>query len=207
MNAQEFRATFGVSRETTARLECHLGLLERWSARINLVSRGTLADAWRRHAADSAQLFDLVPPGVRSWIDLGSGAGFPGLVVAAIAHEKAPGLAVTLVESDRRKAAFLRTAARSMGLEVEILARRAEELPARRYDVVSARALAPLPALLPLARRFAGPETVLLFPKGRNVERELTEALERWHTRVERLPSRTDPEATILRIRELATRP
>lgn len=206
MTPAEFRRVFGVSRETCARLERYLALLARWNRRINLVAPGTLENAWERHLADSAQLFDLLPSAARSWIDLGAGGGLPALPVAALAAEKAPELRLTLVESDRRKAAFLAAVAREMGLDVAIEARRIEDLPPASYDVVSARALAPLDRLCTLAHRFAGPGTVFLFPKGRRVDSELTAAAARWHIRAERIASRTDPEAAVLRISELEPR-
>lgn len=206
MTPEAFRRAFAVSRETSARLERYLALLERWNASINLVAPGTLENAWLRHLADSAQLFDLRPEGARSWIDLGSGAGLPGLPVAAMAAEKAPQLAVTLVEADRRKAAFLAAAAREMHLDVGVEARRSEEVPARAHDVVSARALAPLDRLCALAYRFKGDGSVFLFPKGRRLDSELTAAAARWHIRTERIASRTDPDAAVLRIVELEPR-
>jgi 16S rRNA (guanine527-N7)-methyltransferase len=205
---------FGVSRETFARIEAHISLLTRWNARINLVSKATIDTVWTRHVADSLQLFDLAPRSASTWIDLGAGAGFPGLVVAALAAEKQPGLHVTLVESDARKAAFMASAARAMGLDVSIEQRRIEALPARPHDVVSARALAPLDRLCSLAHRFsardtgrqAGPGTVFLFPKGARLDSELTAATAHWHIRAERIVSRTDPAATVLRILELEPR-
>lgn len=206
MTPDEFARAFAVSRETTERLAHYLALLERWNARINLVAPGSLRDAWTRHLADSAQLFDLRPPGARRWIDLGSGGGLPGLPVAAIAAEKAPDLHLTLVESDRRKAAFLAIAARETGLAVTVDARRAEAMPAETYDVVSARALAPLAGLCALARRFGGEGTVYLFPKGARLDSELTAAMARWHIRAERVASRTHPDAAILKILELEPR-
>lgn len=206
MTPDEFRLAFAVSRETCARLETYLSLLLRWNARINLVSPATLPEVWQRHLADSAQLFDLAPPSARSWIDLGSGGGLPGLPVAAIAAEKAPALRVTLVEADRRKAAFLITAAREMDLSVVIEARRAEAMPAAPYDVVSARALAPLERLCGLAYRFSGPGTLFLLPKGERLDSELTAARKHWHIRGERIASRTHPDAAILRISELEPR-
>ena len=127
--AEAFQAAFGVSRETMARLETHLALLEQWNPRINLVSRASLADAWTRHFADSAQLWRLRPPGARVWLDLGSGAGFPGLVVAAMAADGEP-LEVHLVESDQRKAAFLATVVRETGVRATVHAERAEAMPA-----------------------------------------------------------------------------
>lgn len=181
-------------------------LLARWNRRINLVAPGTLENAWERHVADSAQLFELRPAGAQSWIDLGAGGGLPGLPVAALAAEKAPELRVTLVEAGRRKAAFLASAAREMGLDIAIESRRIEDMPASPYDVVSARALAPLDRLCSLAHRFGGPGTVFLFPKGRQFDSELTAATARWHIQAERIASRTDPEAAVLRISELEPR-
>jgi len=199
---EAFAAAFDVSRETLGRLETFADLLTRWTRRINLVSPGSLPELWHRHIADSAQLAGLAPPEAAIWLDLGSGGGLPGLVVAALR----PGTAVTLVESDQRKAAFLRSAAFEMGLSVSVLARRIEDLPAGAPDVLSARALAPLPRLLSLAARCAGPETVLLLPKGGRAESELTAASADWHTEAEVIPSRTDRDGVILRIRNLRPR-
>lgn len=195
-----------VSRETYARLETHLRLLAKWNQAINLVARSTLPDAWTRHVADSAQLISHAPADARTWLDLGSGAGFPGLVIAAIAAERRPALRLTLVESDQRKAAFLAAAAREMGLAPAIRADRAEALPPEPHCVVSARALAPLPRLLALAARFTGPETVLLFPKGSDADRELTAAEADWHYHLDAWPSLTNPGARILRFSELRPR-
>ena len=206
MTPAEFSREFDVSRETCQRLEAYIALLTRWNARINLVAPATIKTAWTRHVADSAQLFDLAPESASSWIDLGSGAGLPGLPVAALAAEKAPDLHVTLVESDTRKAAFLATAAREMDLDVTVEPHRIEALTPRPYDVVSARALAPLGRLCSLAHRFSGRGTVFLFPKGARVDSELTAATAGWHIRAERIASRTDPEATVLRIVELEPR-
>lgn len=204
MDIDEFRAAAAVSRETAARLMRFGEMLAKWNPRINLVAPASLKDMWERHFLDSAQLFPLAPTGARHWLDLGSGAGFPGLVVATMAAEKAPELRVTLVESDGRKSAFLAQAAREMGIEVTIRSARIQSIPAMIADVVSARALAPLGSLCGLAARFGHPETVFLFPKGRNLDSELTEARQNWHIRAERIPSRTSPDAAILRITELA---
>lgn len=206
MTPAEFARLFSVSRETRARLEHYVHLLARWNARINLVAPSTLADPWSRHIADSAQLFELAPAGAQSWIDLGSGAGLPGLPVAALAAEKAPGLRVTMVEADRRKAAFIAMAGREMGLAVGVEPRRVEAVPAHPHDVVSARALAPLPRLCTLAYRFRGARTVFLFPKGARLDSELTAATAHWHIRAERIASRTHPDAAVLRIQELEPR-
>ena len=194
----------GVSRETLERLQVLAAAVEKWTKRINLIAPSTLPDIWRRHIADSAQLWELRPEGAGSWIDLGSGAGFPGLVVAAFAADSSPSVDVTLVESDQRKAAFLMTAAREMGLSVEVLVARIETLPARRFDVVSARALASLTILLGLARPFAGAGTVCLFPKGAKAESELTEARRDWHIEAQLHRSLVDPSSQIIEIREFS---
>lgn len=183
----------GVSRETAERLARHLDLLGRWQSRINLVGPATLADPWRRHVLDSAQLVRLIPPGTRTIVDLGSGAGFPGLVIAIIT-----GLEVHLVESDRRKAAFLREAVRVTGASAMVHAARAEDLGPLAADVVTARACAPLDRLLGLARPWLEAGATGIFPKGREAGRELTEAARRWNMAVARHPSQSDPEGTIL---------
>jgi 16S rRNA (guanine527-N7)-methyltransferase len=202
----EVSRRFNVSRETCERLDAYVALLTHWNRRINLVSPATVKTVWTRHIADSIQLFDLAPLAASSWLDLGAGAGLPGLPIAALAAEKVPGLHVTLVESDSRKAAFLAAAARAMQLDVTIEPHRIEVLAPRPYDIVSARALAPLGRLCALAHRFSGPGTVFLFPKGARLDSELTAAATSWHIRAERIVSRTDPEATVLRILELEPR-
>ncbi len=193
-----------VSRETQARLQTYAGLLEKWNPRINLVSRATLGALWTRHFLDSAQLLDLAPETTRHWCDLGSGGGFPGLVLAILAPERRPGLRFTLIESDQRKAAFLRTVLRETGAGATVLDSRIEDAPPQTADIVSARALAPLPALLGLAARHLAPQGTGIFPKGVRHEDELRESLELWHFRCEKLPSQTDPDAVILRISELS---
>lgn len=203
---EDFGADYSVSRETIDRLQVYVDLLRRWNRRINLIAPGTLPEVWSRHIADSIQLLDLAPPTARCWLDLGTGAGLPGLAVAIVAAERRPHLSMTLVDSDRRKAAFLMTATRVLDLPVRIVVGRAETLPAQPYDVISARALAPLTRLLDLAHRLRGPDTVCLFPKGRGVDSELTAASARWHIRCQRVPSRTEAGASVLRIVELEPR-
>jgi len=169
--------------------------MERWQNRINLVGRSTLNDPWRRHILDSAQLAPLLEgPMV---VDLGAGAGLPGLVLAILKPE----LTVHLIESDARKCAFLREAARATAAEVKIHHSRIESLPPFAADTVVARALAPLSQLLEWAARFT--PRVYLFPKGKDAELELTESTKKWRFTVEHIPSRTDPQATILRLREV----
>ena len=185
-----------------ARLEAYAELLKRWSGRINLVSRNTLGDLWRRHFLDSAQLLPLIPGTTRSLVDLGSGAGFPGLVLAILG---VPG--VELIESDKRKAVFLREAARIANAPVKITDSRIEAAKPHPADVVTARACAPLDKLLPLAQRFIGPHTVCLFLKGDHVADELTATRREWRIKAAQLPSRADPRGVILRLEQVAREP
>lgn len=202
MTPEDFAAAFAVSRETLDRLRRYEALLRQWNPRINLVARASLDEIWLRHMADSAQLVDLAPPAPGSWVDMGSGAGFPGLVVATLLAARAPQCRVTLIESDARKSAFLLSAAREMGIDIRVETTRIEEAAPREADVVSARALAALDTLLHLAARFRGPVTRLLFPKGRTVETELTEARVHWHIDARLHVSRTDPSGRIVEVRD-----
>lgn len=192
-----------VSRETLARMEAMLALVERWTPAINLVAAGSLPVAWQRHVLDSAQLFLNLPDSARHWVDFGSGAGFPGLVVAILAAEQRPDLRVTLVESDKRKAAFLIQAARELGLKTSVLSRRAEDLPPQAADVVSARALASLTDLLALVQPHLNSEGLALFPKGARAQEELAEARKAWSFDIESQPSQTDPAGLVLKIKNL----
>ena len=200
---EDFAATFNVSRETLDQLLLYVALLEQWQPRINLVAGTTLPDVWHRHIADSAQLLAFAPD-VRTWLDIGSGAGFPGLVIAIMARGGA-GPRVTLIESDRRKSAFLSEVARRTGISVEIHTARIEQIATQRMlepvDVVSARALAPLVRLLPLSLPFFGDATLGLFPKGRDAESEVTQARANWAFDVDMTPSLTDAAARIVAIR------
>jgi 16S rRNA (guanine527-N7)-methyltransferase len=216
LSAEEFRAATDVSRETLGRLECYAALLEKWNRAINLVSRASLTDLWRRHMLDSAQLWPLLPPPQeqtqgrpRKVLDLGSGAGFPGLVLAIMAGTGG-GDDFHLVEADEKKAAFLREAARATETRIVLHDQRIETLRPFSVDVVTARACAPLPRLLDYAAPFLRPEPGSghrprgLFLKGRDFDRELTAAREKWKMQVEEIPSRTEPRARILQIELLA---
>ncbi len=202
LDAQGFAGIFPVSRETLARLQAYAELLTGWSARINLVGRDTLPDLWRRHMLNSAQLRSLVPDPVQSLIDLGSGAGFPGLVLAVLG---VPG--VELVEADTRKAAFLREAARIVEARVAIRPCRIAAVPPHPVDVVTARALAPLDRLLDLAWPFIGPGTVCLLSKGERVEQELTVARKRWTMTLSMHHSIADPRGVVLRLHKVVREP
>jgi 16S rRNA (guanine527-N7)-methyltransferase len=198
---EEFAAATGVSRETLDRLKVYAELLEEWNSRHNLVSRGSMADLWRRHFWDSAQLAPLVSPEASTLADLGSGAGFPGLVLAELLRDR---VEVTLHEATAKKCAFLLAAAEQMMLPITVKNDRMEDLPPQPFDVVTARACAPLESLLGYAQNFLGPNGVCLFLKGQNVGAELTQAHKSWKVKVRQIPSLTDPSGVILELGELA---
>lgn len=202
LGMEGFAKLTGVSRETLDRLAKYVELLNSWTRRINLVGRDTLGDIWRRHILDSAQLFPLIPCEARKLVDLGSGSGLPGLVLAIMGVPE-----VHLIESDRRKAIFLREALRVTGAYAVLHAQRIDRVPAFPADVITARALAPLPELLEISERFLGPRTICLFLKGQRIEEELTEAAKTWHIRPHRQPSLTDPSGCILRLEAIARDP
>jgi 16S rRNA (guanine527-N7)-methyltransferase len=205
---KDFLIAFPVSRETLDRLITYVALLSRWQNTINLVSPSTLTDLWHRHVADSAQLYASARDGGGDghWLDVGSGAGFPGLVLAIMAAEHG-GTRHTLIESDTRKAAFLREVARQTRVAVEIVAARIE-LPQTaakvgRVNRVTARALAPLPRLVPLVAPFFSDDTVGLFLKGREFAAEIDQAKLAWDFDVTSSPSMTDDEGRIVRLSQL----
>jgi len=230
---EDFASAFNVSRETIARLEVYEALLRHWQKAVNLVAPGTLDAIWHRHFADSAQLLPLAPPGARSWIDLGSGAGFPGLVVAILLAQSTkpftPPLStsvssptpnpspqgggghITLIESDTRKAAFLREVIRKVDISgavaVDVLSIRAEsariKVNASLPRVICARALAPLDKLLGLAAPLSPPGTTGLMCKGKGVAEELRTAEKTWNFNVELVPSVTDRDGRIAVITNL----
>lgn len=185
--------TFDVSRETMGALGRFAEFLRSENGRQNLVSAASLDRIWSRHIADSAQLLRWAPDAQASWIDLGTGAGFPGLIVAAL-H----GGPVTLVEERRLRVEFLREAARVMDLEVEVVGAKVERVDRRVFDVISARAFAPLPRLLELGERFSTGKTIWLLPKGRNAQAELEALGTSWQGEFRLEPSVTDDDARII---------
>lgn len=195
----DFAADTNVSRETVDRLSAYAALLVKWQQRINLVSAATLEELWRRHMLDSAQLLPLLPAGARKVVDLGSGAGFPGLVLAILGVPE-----VHLIESDQRKCIFLAEAARASGLTAGpnpiIHNGRIETISGLNADAITARACAPLDQLLSYAQKFLWHDGKALFLKGAAVEEELTRARKNWHMELERFPSASDPTGCILRI-------
>jgi 16S rRNA (guanine527-N7)-methyltransferase len=196
--------TIDVSRETEERLNILCEMVERWNPSINLIAPSSLPQLWQRHIRDSAQVVALIPPGARLWVDIGSGGGFPGLVVAACLPEVFPACRVVLIESDQRKCVFLRQAARSMGLSITVIAQRIEEAPPQAADVVSARALAPLPRLLPLTQRHLAPHGIAILLKGQSLADELDIAGQNgWKFQADHHKSKTDPDGTIIVMRNL----
>jgi 16S rRNA (guanine527-N7)-methyltransferase len=203
----DFAAAFDVSRETLDRLAIYEALLRQWQKAINLVAPSTLDAIWHRHFADSAQIVRLAPQ-ARSWTDLGSGAGFPGLVVAILLAEGgSKATRVTLIESDSRKCAFLREVARQTGITVDILSTRIEQAATHTKlespEVVSARALAPLDRLLGLAAPLFTPATVGVFLKGRDAAAEVETAAKAWTFAVEMIPSLTEASGRVVVVRNL----
>lgn len=192
-----------VSRETTDLLTQFSELVERWTARINLISKASVDGIWERHVADSAQLFELAPA-FEHWVDLGSGGGFPGIVIAIIAKEARPEARITLVESDLRKATFLRTAIRELGLNAKVIADRIEELPPLAADVLSARALADLSALLEFTDLHLAKNGTAIFPKGQNWRKEDEAARQLWSYSLDPVKSKTSAEAAILLIKDVS---
>ena len=203
LTPQSFQKITNVSRETIEKWGEWGELLGRWNDRINLVSSAALEDFWGRHALDSWQLWPHVPESARTFLDFGSGAGFPGIAMAIGCQARGAGQ-VTLVESAGKKANFLRTVIRELDLPATVWADRAEKLPPAPYDVITARAFAPLPRLLTYAHPFWAPHTTGLFLKGQTVETELTQAQKSWTFDVEKIPSRSDPAGTLLRLTGLA---
>ena len=189
-----------VSRETSDRLKAYAALLQKWNSRINLVSRNSLTDLWTRHFIDSAQLFALAdnPP---HWVDIGSGGGFPGLVVAILADEFNPAQKTTLIQSDKRKATFLRTVIRETGIACSVLAQRIEQAEPLNATLLSARALADLPTLLDYADRHLTTDGTALFPKGTTWKKEVDAARGQWSFTLDAITSWTEPNAAILKIK------
>jgi 16S rRNA (guanine527-N7)-methyltransferase len=199
---EDFAEVFKVPRETIHRLEVYAHLLAEWQTRHNLVASSTIPDLWQRHFADSAQLLALAP-NARTWLDLGSGAGFPGLVIAIMAANQNT-CRMHLVESTAKKCAFLAHVAQMTDTSVDIHCNRIEDLAHAESklmpDIVSARAVAPLPKLLELAAPLFGPGTRGLFLKGRDAEREIEEAQTRWHFDYQRHSSLTARGSSIIEI-------
>lgn len=193
-----------VSRETENRLRLCDDLLHKWTKRINLVSPKTLSESWQRHILDSAQIMPLAGPDAESWVDIGSGGGFPALVIAILAAEIRPRMQVTMIESDLRKCTFLRTVLREADVKATVISTRIETAEAQNADIISARALAGLSDLLGYAQRHRKPQGQCLFMKGENWLSEVADAQESWTFDLTPHKSKTDPKAAILEIGNFA---
>lgn len=193
--AREWLRAQSVPRETFDRLSEFVRFLLMEAEGQNLIAASSFDTLWARHIVDSAQLLLHVPRGSGSWLDIGSGAGFPGLVIGALS-----GHAVTLVEPRQKRAAFLKRGAELLGIQstAEIVQQKLEAMTSRSFSVISARAVAPLPRLLPLAHRFSSLDTIWLLPKGRSADKELESVASSWHGDFTKVPSLTDPSASIV---------
>lgn len=192
----DFSRDSGVARETLRLLTIYVDLLIEWNERINLVAPSTLSDVWRRHVWDSAQLIPMIPRETKTIVDIGSGAGFPGLVLAIALG----GATVHLIESTQKKCRFLETVVAATGAPAKVHWTRAEDVSGLKADVVTARAVAPLDRLFALAYPFFGPATIGLFLKGRSLNDELTGATKSWRLDATPIPSRSDPSGVVLRV-------
>lgn len=196
-------ARLGTSDSGLAQLRLFAALVEKWTQRINLVAKSTLPDLWSRHIEDSARLALLVPEPPAIWADFGSGGGFPGIVVAVILADRGAATRMILVESDQRKAAFLREAVRQLSLNAAVRSERAETLPPLNAGIVSARALSALPALCDLAARHLAPGGVALFPKGETHAAETAEARKIWQFDLETHADPGHKGSAILELRNI----
>jgi len=202
---EDFARDSNVSRETLADYQAWRALLLKWNRKINLVSPTALGDFWRRHALDSWQIWPAIPDTASNFIDLGSGAGFPGLAMAIGCKSRGQG-SVTLVESAGKKTAFLKAVIRELNLPAIATSERAENIEPEAYDIITARAFAPLPRLFSYAQPFWGEGTIGLFLKGEAASEELTQASKEWRYDVETIPSRSDVTGCLLKITELRRR-
>ena len=196
---------YNVSRETISLLKAYEASLIEWQNKFNLVSNTTLEDAWNRHFVDSLQLLPLVPDDAKSLYDFGSGAGFPGMVLATALKDKTPYLKFKLVESIKKKTLYLNFVKDKLGLNnVEIINDRIENLPIEKADVITSRAMCSLTELLNYAYKFSGKKTKCIFPKGKKHQEEISEAKKKWNFNCEIIPSATNAESAILVITNLS---
>lgn len=194
-----------VSRETFERLECYAALLRKWNPKINLVSRSTIDDLWSRHILDSTQIYQLAPHPITHWADLGSGGGFPGLVIAIMAAESRSPTRVTLVESDLRKSTFLRTVIRETGIRADVVTDRIETAAPLNAEVISARALADLSVLLSFTTKHLASGGTAIFLKGATWEKELKNAQSKWNFDYRVDKSKTESGPVVLSITGVAS--
>ena len=193
-----------VSRETFDDLERYVTLLKKWTKRINLISAATIPVIWDRHVRDSVQVYRSISNSDGIWLDVGSGGGLPGIVLAIIRKHEAPGVKTVLIESDLRKATFLRAVSRELDLRAEVISKRIEAADPVGASVISARALGPLEALLGFAERHLAPGGHAVFPKGETWQKEVDNARKTWRFDLDVVQSETDKKAAILIIGGIA---
>lgn len=203
MTPQNIQGHLNVSRETMGRLSQLAQLLEKWNSKINLVSPSTIQDLWSRHILDSAQIFELAGKKGGSWLDIGSGGGFPGLVVAILNEDAGRPWNVTMMESDIRKCTFLRTVLRETGVQAQVITARIEKAEPQGADIISARALADLDTLFDFSERHLHVSGQALFPKGVNWKKEVQVAENSWSFSAEAIKSETQEGAVILKVGEI----
>ena len=193
----------GVSRETCENMHFYYSLLFQWNQKINLVSRKSIDSSWPRHFLDSAQLWFSLPMGVKSWLDFGSGAGFPGLVISIIAKELKPDLRVILVEKNQKKGYFLEAVVKKLSLNTTVICSRIEEIEPQKVDVISARAVGRLNFLIEVAYMHRNYRTISFFPKGKKYKGELKESLKYWIFEVRQVTNLFEKDSPILEIRNI----
>ena len=190
----------GVSRETFADLERYVSLLKVWTKKINLISKSTVPDVWSRHVMDSVQVYNAIDTTGDLWLDIGSGGGLPGLVVAILLKHDNHETKTVMIESDVRKATFLRTVVRELELNASVVTSRVETTEPVKASIISARALGPLVDLLGYADRHLDCDGLGIFSKGQSWQKEVDEAREMWRFDLDVIDSMTDPKAAILKI-------
>ena len=195
---KNFMKKYNVSCETFYQLKTYQSLLEEWQVKFNLVSNSSIKDAWNRHFLDSAQLFQYIPKEAKNMIDFGSGAGFPGMVLAIMAKEKTPYLKVVLVDSIRKKTVYLKEVAQKTNTSVNIINDRIENIPNQKFDIITSRAMTSLSDLLKYSYPFCHKNTLCIFPKGRNYALELKEAHVKWNFKCVIKASEQSEEGKIL---------
>lgn len=197
---REFQDIYNVSRETIDRLDGYASLVEKWNPAINLVSKSTIDTLWQRHFHDSAQIYQFRQGQSCHWVDLGSGGGFPALILAVFSLEFNPTDHFTLVESDLRKSVFLQTVIRELGLNATVISERIEKTPALKADILTARALSSLDKLLDYADLHLKPDGFAIFPKGETYKKEVELAVARWQFQLEEFTSKTNSNGAVLKI-------
>ncbi|MBE6451947.1 MAG: 16S rRNA (guanine(527)-N(7))-methyltransferase RsmG [Alphaproteobacteria bacterium] len=195
---KNFCEKYNVSRETYLKLKSYQSMLEDWQHKLNLVSKNTIENAWERHFLDSAQLLRFIPDSAKTLVDFGSGAGFPGMVLAIMLNEKTPYLKVTLVESILKKTVYLNAVKEQLGVDVSIVNNRIESIEPLPVDVITSRALTSLSDLLAYSYPFVSKNTVCIFPKGKKYAEELAEAHKHWKFKCDIYSSEQSEEGKIL---------